>query len=118
MDAGIRKWTEYYLCIKRWSPETISATLWKDHKLKASAKSIYRYIKKRCLEYFLPNYKKRKGSKRITSNLTDRILITDPQCIREGYGHWEGDFIVSPTKAKDTHVLLVLVERINKKDQN
>jgi len=111
MNIGIRKWTEYYLFIKGWSPETISATLWRVHKLKASAKAIYKYIRKRCLEYLLSRYKKSKGTKRTNSNLTDRIFITDPQCTREGYGHWEGDFIVSPT---NTCVLLVLVERITK----
>lgn len=114
MDIGVRRWTEYYLCIKKWSPDTISAVLRIRHRLKVSAKAIYKYIRKRCLDYFLPNYKQRKGSKRIDSNLTDRILITDPQCVREGYGHWEGDFIVSPTKTKDKHVLLVLTERITR----
>ncbi len=111
MDIGIRQQVEHYLFTYRWSPETISATLWIHHRLKASAKAIYKYIRKRCLEYLLPRYQKRKGSKRINSGLTDRIFITDPKCVREGYGHWEGDFIVSPT---NTSVLLVLVERITK----
>jgi len=111
MDIGIRKQVEYYLYTYQWSPETISATLWIRHRLKASAKAIYKYIKKRCLEYLLPRYRKRKGYKRINSNLTDRIFITDTKCVREGYGHWEGDFIVSPN---NTSVLLVLVERITK----
>jgi len=111
MDIGIRQWTEHYLYTYLWSPETISATLWLDHRLKASAKAIYKYIKKRCLDYLLARYHKRKGYKRINSCLTDRIFITDPKCIREGYGHWEGDFIVSPT---NTSVLLVLVERMTK----
>lgn len=115
MNAGIRHWTEYYFCIKHWSPETISAELRRTHQLIASAKAIYKYIRKRCLEYLLPNYKQRKGGKRINSNLTDRIFVTDPQCVREGYGHWEGDFIVSPARTKDKHVLLVLTERITKK---
>lgn len=114
MDTGIRQWTEYYLFIKRWSPETVSATLWLRHRLKVSAKAVYKYIKNRCLEYLLTNHKKRKRSKRINSELTDRILITDPQCTREGYGHWEGDFIVSPSRTKDKHVLLVLTERITR----
>ena len=111
MDIGIRQWTEYYLFEKDWSPETISAALWLKHRLKASAKSIRKYIHKRCLEYLLARYRKRKGYKRINSNLTDRIFITNPKCIRTGYGHWEGDFIVSPT---NTSVLLVLVERLTK----
>ena len=111
MDIGIRQWTEYYLFEKDWSPETISAALWLKHKLRASAKAIRKYIHKRCLEYLLARYRKRQGYKRINSNLTDRIFITNPKCIRTGYGHWEGDFIVSPT---NTSVLLVLVERITK----
>lgn len=111
MNIGIRKQVEHYLFEYRWSPETISATLWLYHRLKVSAKAIYKYIKKRCLEYLLARYRKRKGYKRINSNLTNRIFITDVNCVREGYGHWEGDFIVSPA---NTSVLLVLVERITK----
>jgi len=111
MDRGIQKQVEHYLFRYRWSPETISAALWIKHRLKASAKAIYKYIYKRCLEYLLPRYRKRKGVKRINSGLTDRIFVTSPQCIRTGYGHWEGDFIVSPN---NTSVLLVLVERITK----
>jgi IS30 family transposase len=111
MDIGIRQWTEYYLFEKDWSPETISAALWLKHRLKASAKAIYKYIKKRCLEYRLARYKKRKGYKRINSGLTDRIFITDVNCVRNGYGHWEGDFIVCP---QNISVLLVLTERITR----
>lgn len=110
MDIGIRKQVEYYLYKYRWSPETISATLWLKHRLKASAKAIYKYIKKRCLEYLLPRYRKRrKGCRR--HHLTDRIFVDNVRCIREGYGHWEGDFIVCP---QNTSVLLVLTERISR----
>lgn len=110
MDIGIRKQVEYYLYKYRWSPETISAALKLKHRLFVSAKAIYKYIKKRCLEYLLPRYRKRrKGYKR--HNLTDRIFITDTHCVREGYGHWEGDFIVCP---QNTSVLLVLTERLTK----
>lgn len=112
MDKGIQNKVEYYLSKYQWSPETISATLWLYHRLKASAKAIYKYLRKRCLEYLLPNYRRRKkGYKR--SSLTDRIFITNPKCIRHGYGHWEGDFIVSPA-GRGTGVLLVLVERMTK----
>ena len=38
--------------------------------------------------------------------------MTDSKCVREGYGHWEGDFIVS---RKSVSVLLVLTERLSKK---
>jgi IS30 family transposase len=110
MDIGIRQWTEYYLFEKRWSPETISAALWLYHRLKASAKAIRKYVYKRCLEYLLARYRKRrKGHKR--TNLTDRIFVDDTHCIREGYGHWEGDFVVCP---QNTSVLLVLTERLTK----
>jgi IS30 family transposase len=110
MDIGIRQWTEYYLFEKRWSPETISAALWLYHRLKASAKAIRKYVYKRCLEYLLARYRKRrKGHKR--TNLTDRIFVDDIHCIREGYGHWEGDFVVCP---QNTSVLLVLTERLTK----
>ena len=111
MDIGIRHLTEYYLFKNHWSPETISATLWLDHKLRASAKAIRKYLKKRCLDFMLARYQKQSHSPRIVSGLSDRVFITDPKCIREGYGHYEGDFIVSPG---NTSVLLVLVERITK----
>jgi IS30 family transposase len=111
MDIGIRQKVEYYLFEKQYSPETISAALWFNHRLKASAKAIRKYIYKRCLEYLLARYRARKGYKRIMSGLTDRIFITDPLCVREGYGHWEGDFIVCP---QNTSVLLVLTERVTK----
>ena len=111
MDIGIRQKVEYYLFEKQWSPETISAALWLNHRLKASAKAIRKYIYKRCLEYLLARYRARKGRKRFASGLSDRIFITDPKCVREGYGHWEGDFIVCP---QNTSVLLVLTERMTK----
>lgn len=113
MDIGIRQWTEYYLFEKQWSPETISATLWLYHRLRASAKAIRKYIEKRCLNYLLARYHKRKGYQRVLSGLTDRIFVTDSVCVREGYGHFEGDFIVSPP-GLGTGVLLVLTERITK----
>ena len=111
MDIGIRQRVEYYLFEKQYSPETISGTLWLYHRLKVSAKAIRKYIYKRCLEYLLARYRARKGHKRVLSGLTDRIFITDPHCIREGYGHWEGDFIVC---SQNTSVLLVLTERVTK----
>jgi IS30 family transposase len=111
MNTGMSHLTEYYLCIKDWSPDTISATLWLRHNLKVSAKAIYRYIYSRRLEWTLPNHNLRKKSGYGRSLLLDRIFITDPKCIRTGYGHWEGDFIVSPN---NTSVLLVLVERLTK----
>ena len=111
MNIGIRQKVEYYLFEKQYSPETISGTLLLYHRLKVSAKAIRKYIYKRCLEYLLARYRARRGRKRLVSGLTDRIFITDPQCIRTGYGHWEGDFIVCP---QNTSVLLVLTERMTR----
>jgi IS30 family transposase len=111
MDIGIRQKVEHYLFEKDYSPETISAALWINHRLKASAKAIYKYIRKRCLGYHLARYGKRKGYKRINSGLSDRVFVTDVNCIRTGYGHWEGDFIVCP---QNTSVLLVLTERLTR----
>ena len=111
MNRGICKNVEYYLYTYKWSPEVISAILRIKHKLLVSAKAIRKYIHRRCLDYLLPYYlKKRKGYPR--STLTDRIFIDDSRCKREGYGHWEGDFIVS---SHNTSVLLVLTERMSKK---
>lgn len=110
MNIGIRKQVEHYLYIYKWSPETISAALKYKHRLFVSAKAIYKYIKKRCLEYLLPRYRKRrKGYRR--HKLTERICVDDVRCVREGYGHWEGDFIVC---SQNTSVLVVLTERISK----
>ena len=111
MDIGIRQQVEYYLFEKDYSPEVISATLRIYHRLKVSAKAIYKYIKKRCLEYRLARYRKRRGYKRINSGLVDRMFVTDSRCVRNGYGHWEGDFIVCP---QNTSVLLVLTERLTR----
>jgi IS30 family transposase len=110
MDIGIRKQVEHYLYTYRWSPETISAAVRIYHRLVVSAKAIRKYIQSRCLEYLLPRYRKRRRSRYVPSNLSDRTFITDPRCIREGYGHWEGDFIVCP---QNTSVLLVLTERLS-----
>lgn len=111
MDIGIRQNVEYYLFEKQYSPETISAVLWIKHQLKASAKAIRKYVDKRSLEYLLARYRARKGCQRILSSLVDRIFVTDPQCVRNGYGHWEGDFIVCP---QNSSVLFVLTERLTR----
>jgi IS30 family transposase len=111
MDIGIRQKVEHYLYTYQWSPESISAALKYIHRLYVSAKAIRKYIHKRCLEYLLARYRVRRGKKRIISGLTDRIFVTDRQCVREGYGHWEGDFVVCP---QNTSVLLVLTERMTR----
>lgn len=110
LEVGIRKQVEHYLYTYQWSPETISATLRISHRLRVSAKAIYKYIRTRCLDYLLAHYRRRRRGY-IRTPLTDRIFIDDPRCTREGYGHWEGDFIVS---SKSAAALLILTERLTK----
>ena len=96
------------------SPERISGRLEKQYNKYASAKAIRKFAHDRGLESFLY----RKGKTRKYGYLSPiqwvegRIFVDDVRCIREGYGHWEGDFIVSSySKA----VLLVLTERLTKR---
>ena len=97
----------------RWSPERISGYLKKQSKPYASPKAIRKFAHSRGLESYLYRRGKPHTPKSIASVewLEDRVFIDDPRCVRDGYGHWEGDFIVS---SKSVAVLLVLVERTTK----
>lgn len=98
---------------KRWSPERIAGYLKKDRKPYASPKAIRKFAHSRGLESYLYRRGKTKPARGDASIawLTERIFVDDPRCVREGRGHWEGDFIVS---SKSAAVLLVLVERVTK----
>lgn len=95
------------------SPERISGRLKREYDKSVSAKAIRKFAHARGLESFLY----RKGKTKKKSHLSpiqwteDRTFIDDPRCVRTGYGHWEGDFIVSSCSKA---VLLVLTERITK----
>jgi IS30 family transposase len=97
----------------RWSPERISGYLKKRQQPYASPKAIRKFARSRGLESFLYRRGKPHAPKSTASIewLEDRVFIDDLRCVREGYGHWEGDFIVS---SKSVAVLLVLVERTTK----
>lgn len=97
----------------RWSPERISGHLRRTCRPYASPKAIRRFATSRRLESYLYRRGKRKGATHEPSLAwaQERVFVNDPRCIREGYGHWEGDFIVS---SKSTAVLMVLVERETK----
>lgn len=112
LDSFLAKFIEEKLR-KRWSPERISGFLLKHQHPYASPKAIRKFARSRGLESYLY----RRGKPHVSKEhlniewLHERIFVDDPRCIRDGYGHWEGDFIVS---SKSTAVLLVLVERTTK----
>lgn len=96
-----------------WSPERIAGHLKRSHLSYASPKAIRKFAHSRTLESYLY----RRGKRHVVkthSNIrwqNERVFVDDHRCVREGYGHWEGDFIVS---CKSAEVLLVLVERETK----
>ncbi len=106
IEEGIRK---------GWSPELISGRINKQRRdiNDISYKSIYKFVKRRCLERFLKlKGKKRKNNSKRKAKFQDRVFINErPENIdnREDFGHWEGDFIVSGMRGSG--VLLVLYER-------
>ena len=112
LDDFLAKFVEERLRV-RWSPERISGYLEKHGKPYASPKAIRKFAYSRGLESYLY----RRGKPHVSKEnigiewLNDRIFVDDPRCVRDGYGHWEGDFIVS---SKSSAVLLVLVERTTK----
>lgn len=115
LDSHLSTFVEKALS-RGWSPETISARLKKQSGLAyASPKAIRKYTTSRgSLERFLfwHRNKKKSGPKRGKgSYLADtgkKSIDMRPMSAIYGYGHWEGDFIVSLHNA---WVLLVLVER-------
>jgi transposase, IS30 family len=112
LDSFLAQFVEEKLR-KRWSPERIAGHL-KRHQLSyASPKAIRKFAFSRGLESYLY----RRGKVRVSKEslniawLYERVFVDDPRCVRDGFGHWEGDFIVS---SKSMAVLLVLVERTTK----
>jgi IS30 family transposase len=112
LDSFLAQFVEEKLR-KRWSPERISGYLEKHGHPYASPKAVRKFARSRGLESFLYRKGRQKAPKEHTDIewLNERIFVDDPRCVRDGYGHWEGDFIVS---SKSTAVLLVLVERMTK----
>jgi len=112
LDDFLAKFVEKKLR-KRWSPERISGYLKKEKKPYASPKAIRKFAFSRGLESYLYRRGKPHVSKENSGIewLTERVFVDDPRCVRDGHGHFEGDFIVS---SKSTAVLLVLVERVTK----
>jgi IS30 family transposase len=95
------------------SPERISGALglW---GYTVNKKAIYKFVYSRSLERYLYTYRKHRRRGKRSGSVEwkeNRVFVDDPRCVREGYGHWEGDFVVS---AHSTHVLFVATERVTK----
>jgi IS30 family transposase len=111
LDSFLARFVEEKLRA-HWSPERIAGYLRRTHRPYASPKAIRKFARSRRLESYLYRRGKRKQTSPIPIRWEyERVFVDDPRCVREGYGHWEGDFIVS---SKSTAVLLVLVERMTK----
>jgi len=121
-DMKLREYIDKGLLEKNWSPEQIAGRIAKETGMTpVSSPSIYKYIRSvygRKLEYELNLAKKRRRSRhqRKVTQLEGRVFIdARPEAVsmRQQYGHWEADFIVSG-KNYGTATLLVLHERVSR----
>ena len=110
-DAKLRQYVDEGLD-KGWSPGEIAGST----SCPVSKRTIYRYVTLYALQhklYFKGKPKRRKAMYR-------RGLIGERKWIEERIlcdeiGHWELDFIVSPTKSGSKAVLLVAVDTLSKR---
>lgn len=96
------------------SPERISGRLKRNYARGVSAKAIRKFARSRGLESFLYRKGKKKKNGLCDKGIQwkyERIFVDDERCVRDGYGHWEADFIVS---SHSKAVLFVAVERVTK----
>lgn len=114
---------------EKYSPEAISSEIRKDNKFETKLhwKTIYNYIDKGIFlvdrkDLTYGNYKKSKKEKKYDSTsrrkLKEGRMISDrPKEIdlREELGHWEMD-LVEGKRDSDKKVLLVLTERVSRKE--
>lgn len=121
-DMKLREYIDQCLLEKQWSPEQVAGRIAKETGMTpVSSPSIYKYIRSvygRQLEYELDLAKKKrkKRHQRKVTQLEDRVFIdARPEAVsmRQQYGHWEADFMVSG-KAYGTSSLLVLHERVSR----
>ena len=121
-DMKLREYIDRCLLDKNWSPEQVAGRIARETGMEpVSAPSIYKYIRSvygRKLEYEL-DLAKRKRTKRHQRKVTQlegRVFIdARPEAVsmRQQYGHWEADFIVSG-KNYGTTSLFVLHERVSR----
>lgn len=112
---------------KGWSPGEIAGAMSKDTSLlrsgvcPVSKRTIYRYVSRYALEhklYFKGKPRRRKAMYR--RSLIGKRKWIEERILRDEIGHWELDFIVSPTKNRDgtpgsKAVLLVAVDTRSKR---
>ena len=97
---------------KGWSPGEIAGS----SDCPVSKRTIYRYITLYALQhklYFKGKPKRRKAMYR--RGLIGERKWIEERVLRDEIGHWELDFIVSPTKSGSKAVLLVAVDTVSKR---
>ena len=102
---------------KGWSPGEIagSSTLQSSPVRAVSKRTIYRYVTLYALQhklYFKGKPKRRKAMYR--RGLIGERKWIEERILRDEVGHYEFDFIVSPTKSGSKSVLLVAVDTLSK----
>ena len=110
-DKALRDFVDTSLD-KGWSPGEIAG----GNNCPVSKRTIYRYITLYALQhklYFKGKPKRRKAMYR-RSLIGERKWIEE-RILRDEIGHWELDFIVSPTKSGSRAVLLVAVDTVSKR---
>ena len=121
-DMKLREYIDQCLLERQWSPEQIAGRIAKETGMTpVSSPSIYKYIRSvygRQIENELELAKKKRKQRhqRKVTQLEDRVFIdARPEAVsmRQQYGHWEADFIVSG-KNYGTSSLLVLHERVSR----
>lgn len=97
---------------KGWSPGEIAGS----SNVPVSKRTIYRYVKLYALQhklYFKGKPQRRKAMYR--RGLIGERKWIEERILRDEPGHWELDFIVSPSKSGSKTVLLVAVDTLSKR---
>ena len=110
-DKALRQYVDEGLD-KGWSPGEIAGS----NDCPVSKRTIYRYVTLYALQhklYFKGKPKRRKAMYR--RGLIGERKWIEERILRDEVGHWELDFIVSPTKSGSKAVLLVAVDTVSKR---
>ena len=110
-DKALRQYVDEGLD-KGWSPGEIAGS----SDCPVSKRTIYRYVTLYALQhklYFKGRPRRRKAMYR--RGLIGERKWIEERILRDEVGHWELDFIVSPTKSGSKAVLLVAVDTVSKR---